>query len=661
VSGRLRRTLAPALALAWIIISAAPGLPPTATAAEYRMRTRAEYEVQPDEGRVAVSVRVTFGNTTPNPDGQFSVFEVIDLALQPGATEVAARDSREELTVTETERDGYVQASVRPRRPVRYRDEVSFTLSYVLRDGAASGTRIRPSLVAFPVWSFGTRGEVTVSVPGTFEVSVAGDVLEARRGSEGWILESGDIRDPTRWVAQLVASGSGGFDVATRPVPLRSGTVDLQVRAWADDAAWGRRTLRLAADALPLFEDALGLPYPGVGPLVVEESVTGAADLPDEASADGTRILVGYDQPPFMLLHQLGHAWMTPDLVADRWIVEGMASWSAARAAEELGVEVPYEPRRRRAVLADDRFPLVSWGAGEATAAQDAYGYVASWAVMREIVAAVGEEAFRSAWARIAAGVDPYAPVAGEGGAPPAAARDPVGSRALLDHLEAVSDADLAALFERWVLDRDTAALLHERAEAREELARLLDAAAGWGAPDPVLTDLGAWRFAAARQRIDETHEWLSGRDRLVAAAEEAGLSLPQRLRDRYRTGGGSTEARTELEAEQAVVDAYRGALDRAVGERGLLERIGLAGGDDPDALLRSANAAFAEGDLRAAADAIEDAATRLEHARTEGLVRVVAALVVVVALVALAWTVLRRSRPRPLGDRPGSDYTAAP
>jgi hypothetical protein len=57
----------------------------------------------------------------------------------------------------------------------------------------------------------------------------------------------------------------------------------------------------------------------------------------------------------------------------------------------------------------------------------------------------------------------------------------------------------------------------------------------------------------------------------------------------------------------------------------------------------------------------VEEAMLRLEHAGTEGLVRIGAAVAVSAALIVLAWALLRRSRTRTLGERAGSDYTAAP
>jgi hypothetical protein len=663
----VRRPLVAALLLGALLAAAsvAPGLPPLARAAEFTMSTAATYSVEPDDGRVAVSVRVTFENTSPDPAGEFSVFNVIDLAIQPGASDLGARDGTGALTVTPTARDGYVQASVRPRQGVRYGDEVTFTLRYSIPDGAAGGVRVGQSLVSFAVWGFGTSGRVTVNLPGSYEVSLDGDEMTAERAASGWVLESGAIEEPANWLAQLVAVGEASHQTSTRAVPLRAATVDLQVRAWTDDEAWGERTLELVSAALPLLEDRLGVPYPEVGPLVVEETVAGAQDLGGEPAPSGTHLQVGYDQPGFTLLHQLAHVWLADDLVAQRWITEGFASWMAAGAAAELDVDPPFDPATRRGALSDSAFPLVSWGAGESSPEQDAFAYAASWAVAEEIASLVGDDALRLAWQRMAAGTSPYEPIAEETPTAdePSPNRQPVDARALLDQLEAVGDEELGELFERWVLDEETSGHLADRSEARQAYEGLLTAAGDWGAPEPVKVDLAAWRFESATQRIGEAVDWLADRDELMASAELAGLSVPQRLRDRYRTAGGSDDARDELEAEAAVVVAYQAALDRNAAPRGIVERIGLLGGSDPGDLLADANRLFAEGDLHGAADATAEAGARLERASTEGLLRVAAAAAVVVALLALAVALARRQRrrPAPVGDAPGTDYTAAP
>jgi hypothetical protein len=441
-------------------------------------------------------------------------------------------------------------------------------------------------------------------------------------------------------------------------VALASGTVDLQVRAWPDDGAWGERTLDLVSDALPLLEAEIGLPYAGSDALVVEEAVSQPqAGLP-EGTLEGAHLLAGYDQPAFALLHQLGHVWLADELAADRWIREGFASWAASRAAAELDVRSPYRPTEREEQLADDAFPLVSWGAGEASPEQDAYAYAASWAVAQRVANRVGADDLRLAWQRIAAGTDAYAPVTDAQPAveAPAADRRPVDSRALLDHLEAVSGERLDRVFARWVFEEETAALLPERAEAKADYDALFEAAGDWGAPEPVIVDLAAWRFDSARQRIAESLDWLVGRDLLLDLAGRAGLAVPERLRDRYRTAGGGLDARAELDAERAVVDDYTEALGIASAERDTLERIGLIGSADSDELLREANLLFAEGDLRGASDATHQVLAQLADARTQGIVRVAAAVALALVLLVLALGLMRRR-----GTRTASDYTAAP
>jgi len=54
---------------------------------------------------------------------------------------------------------------------------VELDLTYTLADGDDPQLRVRPSVVVFPAWGFGTTSEVTVTVPGGYEVRVDGDPL----------------------------------------------------------------------------------------------------------------------------------------------------------------------------------------------------------------------------------------------------------------------------------------------------------------------------------------------------------------------------------------------------------------------------------------------------------------------------------------------------
>jgi hypothetical protein len=229
----------------------------------------------------------------------------------------------------------------------------------------------------------------------------------------------------------------------------------------------------------------------------------------------------------------------------------------------------------------------------------------------------------------------------------------PVDSRRLLDQLEAVTGSDLAAEFAAHVFDEAAAAELPKRAAARQANNDLLAAAGDWGAPDPVLADLAAWRFDEAQAAIAEAITWLAARDELLADIEAAGLTAPDRLRDRYRASGGGPDAQDELEAEAALVAAFDEVRARIAGEPSILERVGLLGGEQPSAQLAEASALFAEGDLRGAAEEVDAARARLAGASADGAVRLASAGAVLAVLLVLAILVARRRRARGYTARP--------
>ncbi len=653
--GRVSARRARLLLLILVFGAFAPGLRPEPTrAAEYTLASDARYTVNPGAGEITVSVDLQFENTTPDPPGQFSVFDVVDLALQEGASSVTAQDASGELTVSLDASGGFVTASVQTRSSVRYGDQATFTLTYTLPDGASAPVRVRPSVVTFPAWSFGTSGAVTVVLPDDYEVRVTGSLLTSRREDGSLILESGAIADPASWLAHLTGTRPSSFTTISRTVALSAGTLDLQVRAWADDAPWGERIADLLERGIPALETAIGLDYPRSGPLVVVESVPDPSTMLGEPAPGTAEVAVAFDEPDFTALHQAAHVWFAPGLASEAWIREGFASAAAAEVAATLDVALPYDPSARATKLAADAFPLISWGAGATTAEQDAWAYAASWALASHLAAAVGAEGMHALWQRIAAGVAAYAPVT-TSPPPPAAGNVPaVDSRRLLDQIEMLSGASIEGTYVDAVFDTVTAAQLPARTAARTAFDTLLARAGDWGAPDAVRSYLSSWRFAEAETAIDEALTWLADRDTLLGELESLGLAAPARLRDQYESGGGGSDARAELDAESAVVNAYRQARDRVDGgSRSILARIGLVGQPVPSTTLASAASLFAAGDLRGAADVITELNASLDRAELDGVVRIASAAFVLLLLIGLLVFVLRR--------RIRTDYTAAP
>ena len=481
---------------------------------------------------------------------------------------------------------------------------------------------------------------------------VDGDSLHAEQDGSAWQLESGAVADPSRWLARVTATLPSSYVTVERQVALSQGTVDVQVRAWSDDSAWGRRTLRLLTDALPRLDEAIGLPYGPTGPLVIVESLPESGAVLREPAASDVDIAIGYTEPAFTVLHQVAHIWLPPALVDARWIREGLASDIAARAAAELDVAPPHDPVAEAERTADAAFPLDEWEPS-IDVDDNAYAYAASWALVAELRGQVGDEALRTVLARTAASIGPYDggsvdPPAGGGDGDPA---DPLTTRSFLDQLEAVGEVALADRFADRALSAADVELLPARVEARTAFSGLLEAAGGWGAPDPVRAALTDWRFADAAELMTEAGAWLAERDELLADMERVGLSNPERLRQAYTAYGGGAEAVTELEAQRGVVEAYASAAGRINGPRSFLARLGLVGGTDPATQLALANGRFADGDLPGALDAIGDAERLAAAAETNGIVRLISLILVVVLLVIVAIAIFRRR----------ASYTAAP
>jgi hypothetical protein len=636
------RTLGRLLLAATLAVSLLPSGARPALAAPYTLETEATYDVRPADGRIVVAIDVTFTNTTPDPEGQFSVFGELQLAIHDEAIDLNARDEDGALEVRAAvnSRDVNV-ATVTLREDLRYEQTETLQVRYALADSNDPRLRVRPSVVVFPAWGFGTASEVRVTIPAGYEIRVDGDPLTDDSGT----LVSGRIAEPSRWLALITAVQPSDYTNFDATIPLTGGTADLTVRSFADDEAWGERTLAFVSEALPLLEAEIGLPYPRIGQLVLVEAVTSDASGFGEEADGGTELAVAFDQPPFTALHQVSHVWLSPELIEARWLREGLASVVAAAVARELDIDPPYDPVARAEEVADAAFALDSWST-DAGPEGEAYGYAASWAFLAELEELVGAGAVRTVLARVASGISPYEstdvepdPLPDPTGVPPVS----LTTRTFLDQLETVSQTSLTDAFSATVLTEADIALLPEREEARAAFEELVAAAGSWGAPDPVKGAMTAWQFDDAHAQMEGAAAWIAQRDEILDEMQTTGLSAPDRLQQAYRSYGGGPEAIAELEAEAALVDAYASTAGEVNGQRTFLARIGLIGGPDPAGELSVANGLFADGDLRGAIDAVSEAQRIVASAETGGIVRIASAALVALLVLGLAVLLVRR------------------
>ena len=119
-----------------IALGVAPSTARPVLAAE-PLSTQADtvYTIDPAAGRVHVAIAITATNLKPNSAAFIYFYRQLGFALQPEATGVKASDRSGAISVTTKGHDRYVEAQVRLRANLYYRDTTSFTIRYDLVGG----------------------------------------------------------------------------------------------------------------------------------------------------------------------------------------------------------------------------------------------------------------------------------------------------------------------------------------------------------------------------------------------------------------------------------------------------------------------------------------------------------------------------------------------
>ena len=215
--------------------------------------------------------------------------------------------------------------------------------------------------------------------------------------------------------------------------------------------------------------------------------------------------------------------------------------------------------------------------------------------------------------------------------------------RGLLDLLESETGEDFTDLWREWVVRPEETGLLDARADARAAYARTLALAGDWRLPRGIRDALRAWQFDSATRQLADARTVLAQRGAIESLADRGGLTLPPGVQQRFQAGdmvGASREAEAERNAMLSVMEAG----DARVQDDDLLSRIGMLG-EDPEADLVAAEAAFAAGDLSGAQAAADDAFRAWTAASQEGRRRALLGLAVLAAALVLAAAVAGRAR----------------
>jgi hypothetical protein len=655
-----------ALALAVVAVAAPSGAREVRAAApDLTIVTDARYDVQPEQHRVRVNLKVVLTNHLKDTITKRYYFDRAFLAVLPdtsGFKFTWEGSGTPEVHVSKKTADFTLLRLDLGQRLFSGRS-ATYNLRFDLVDPGGEPTRdvrVGETLVSFPVWAFATDstpgGSVTVVFPSGFEVDVeSGEIPEPTTNADGQVIfQTGDLDQPLSFFAYLVGDRPGAYAEATDRILVGGEPVELTIRAWPDDPDWSTRVGDLVARALPVLAGEIGLDWPRDGGLLVQEAASrstgGYAGLFDPAEG---LVEVAYYAEDFVVLHEAAHAWFNGGLLADRWANEAFASYYGLVVAESLDVPAEEDDLTPELIEAG-RIPLNAWGpvGRESTATED-YAYAATLELAREVARRAGPDLLQQVWADAAARVGAYQPPTGS---EPETVDGPPDWRGLLDLLEAHDSDRYDDLWTEWVVRDSDLPLLEARRDARARYDEVLREAGDWDLPKPVRDALRAWRFENVETLLADASAILDQRDEIGTAAAESGLTQPDSLETAFELPDGFVTAGREAAAELEAIDRYDAAAATEPAEPTPLQVLGLWG-ETPDVALAQARDLFAAGDLAGASDAAEIAAIVWSGAEDVGrgrLISIVALTLAVLLAIALfvGWLRARRRHRRRFAAR---------
>ncbi len=664
-------TLALAAGVLGLLLSpVGPVAAPAARAAttDLTIVTTARYTVPPEQKRVRVVVDVTIANHRADTIANRYYYDHAFLAVQPGVASpsVVTGPKGASVVVSSKSTDATI-LRLNFGAKLYGGHSTAFRFAFNLVDTGSSARRlirVGTSLITFPVWAYASDGatgsKVTVRFPSGYDVTVESGAFATRTTASdgGVVLATGALANPVAFFAYLSAQQPATYSTSQLSVAMPGGAISLAMQGWKDDPAWAGRVGDLFSRALPVLAKDIGLPWPHVAPVVVQEAVSrstgGFAGLYDPRAG---LIQVAYWASSAVIVHEAAHGWFNGTLVADRWAAEGFASLYAQQALTTL--KIKSSPPQLTAQLKAAAFPLNAWPAEpDPASASESYGYAASYALASLIVKRAGPAALARVWADAAGRIGAYQPPARQATGGPETVSGAPDWRGLLDLLETETGKDFTDLWRTWVVRPGEAGLLDQRAAAQAAYRETLPLAAGWVLPRSIRDALRAWQFDAAESLLASARAVLSERTLLESEAAAAGLALPSTVKTLFEAGSlqaAMQEAKAEREAIAAISAA---AASRANGSD-MVTAVGIIG-ENPDRYVTAAESALASGDP-ATAFSDAGAASRLwADAPGEGRRRLLMGLALVLAAGVLSASLVGRLR-RSLRTRGRGAPFAAP
>jgi hypothetical protein len=651
------RIVSLAAAAALVLLAIAPAAIPgrVALAADRGLVVLAQtrYTALPEEERVRVTIDAVATSYTPNPVDGLAYYPSTSFAVQAGATHIAASSGGTALEVSlDTSASDFIGVTVNFIEGVFFQQSVEFRVTFDLPDPGGApdrNLRISPSIVAFPIWAFGTAeepgGSVTVILPGGFRPTVQGGPLVASTGAGGEIiLATESLPDPFAFFAYLSADRAGAFVDTLLTVQVGDQAAAIKVRAWQDDAEWGTTMSALMTDGLPELHELIGLPYPNPGTLTVEEAATSRLGEYAGVYNNLTGIIrVRYDADAYVGLHEAAHIWFNGDLFRDRWIGEAYAEFYGVEAAKAIGATGDVFDLTDE--LMANKIPLNDWGEiGAVEIGVEEYAYAATYHLALLIFERTDLAGLRAVWLGAHNAEMAYQPANGDSDPDRGVEFHLEGWQELLDLLEARAGATFADLWTDWVVNADEQHQLEERAVARDQYDAVVAEAGSWNLPKDLRYAMGSWKFDDAEAAMTSASAVLDSREQIERDAGDLHLTPPAELQELFERDGGLKAAQAEADLQIEALADIAAATDRLAEKETILETIGLLG-EDPDAQLASARDLYEGDELNEASRDAEQALADRTGAAEAGQTRVLVAGAGVVVLGGATFLTVRFRR----------------
>jgi hypothetical protein len=675
---RAPRRIAPlssiAAAAALLLLAISPAALPgrVALAADRGLVVVAQtrYTALPEERRVHVTINAVATSYTPNPPGSLAYYSDVNFAVQAGATNVVASSGGRALHVALDAGDSdFLEVTVTFPNGIYFEESTAYRVAFDLPDPGGApdrNFRISPSIVAFPVWAFGSSNEpgssVTVILPAGFRPTWQGEDLVPSTGPNGEIvLSATSLPDPFAFFAYLSADRPGAFTDSKLTIDVGGKSAPLNVRAWQDDPDWGTTMTGLMSDGLPALQRLIGLPYPAPGTLVVEEAAT--SRLGDYAGIYNNltgMIRVRYDADAYVALHEAAHIWFNGDLFRDRWIGEAWAEFYGVQSAKAIGAT------GHAFDLTDDmlvnKIPLNDWGQiGAVEIGTEEYAYAATYHLATLIYARTNMSGLQAVWRGANDGEMAYQP-ASPGETPQTGVDFHLeGWQQLLDLLDERTGTNFDDLWTEWVANPQDQQLMEARDLARRQYSSVVVDAGPWNLPTDLRLAMGAWDFEAATADMELAGAVLDQRDEIEADAAHLDLTPPAELQELFEQKGGLKAAGAEADLQIEALAGIASAAGRLDKEESFLESIGLLG-SDPEADLATARDEFEADKLNAATASAQRASETRLGAESAGQTRALICGGAVVLFTGATFVGVRlRGRRRAQASTPAAAVAAAP